>query len=1260
MFVAFIILLFYWCLFNVVNNSCVMDAQEEDHAVIEDEHNMVILAPIHTSETIFCPECNSDRLSKKQGKYGGQGALRRFILHLETHKKEDNITPFFTVSSRCRACGYLAMENSAAPWKEVGEHFKHAHRELVPVRLPTRRDSVREQLGLEPVRPQTRRNSAPAAVVRGPEEEARNRSAVVLNASVEPSFPAQTHRAAALPADITARSNEVSLVLMTPTRPMVCSQQPASTEALLPGTSPAAASSSSNNDVFWSPSGRVSVTSPVMEEQVDEVQQDDLASSLGSLRRVSPRNQANGISPAAMQQPATNDAMGPNRAQGAVGSRGLGRSTEEQRQLVAMLDAVNNNDDLEVAVRRVATFLQRLKPLPEEAPDQNNNARGQRRTPTAHRNTRTVDRVIEATRIQKQYRANRKKTVQRILNGPTSACKVSKHTVEAYFTALAAPRHGEDEWPDVFNVGAPSEESTSALLEPFTSAEVQKKLKHRANSAPGPDGLTYGDLRKADPQALVTTSLFNAVWRLQHFPDGWKDSNTTLLHKKGDKGDLSNWRPIAVGDTCPKLLAAILADRIKKWAISNKRYSPSQKGFLKFEGCYEHNFVLQEAIEDARRSKKEIVVTWIDFASAFTSVPHSSIFRALESHGLPPKVQEIIRSMYDGSRTQIRTEDGFTNPIVMEAGVKQGCPLSPDTFNLTLEVVLRMLSNTGIGYNFRNIQLNHLAYADDVALVADNEENMRELLRTMEKGAQIVGLTINPSKCASLHIVGGAKPAVHPSVFSIQGEAIAALGESEHYKHLGIPTGYQVKQTPVNTIAAMIRDAEKVDNSLLAPWQKLDALGTFILPRLDFLLQSADFEKSFLTEADKEFKRLAKRWMHLPRRASPELTFIPASKGGGGILPLGDLYDISVVAHSYRMLYAPDNSVSSISRNLLRDTVSARLRRPASDVELGQFLSNTLELPRYYPMSSSWCRVREAMQRVGSRLGLQWSWSEEGGYLEIHYAGRPIAKPNTRHLLYKRLRQRLNEVYERRLRQKRSQGKVFEASSAAPDSNHFLRTGRYTRFCDWRFIHRARLNVLPVNGAMKFLPGLNTRCRRCDYQDETLPHVLNHCTIHSAAWQQRHNSIQDRLVKAIRCPGEISVNRTIQGIQGPATRLRPDIVVRDVSNNIITIVDVAVPFESRQAAFSKKREEKLQKYAPLAQQLRQQGFRVHVAAFLVGSLGAYDLNNQHTLDLLQVNKSYAGMMRRLMVSDTIRWSRDIYVEHLKRPPIPASENQLQP
>ncbi|KAH1178082.1 hypothetical protein KIL84_011784 [Mauremys mutica] len=161
---------------------------------------------------------------------------------------------------------------------------------------------------------------------------------------------------------------------------------------------------------------------------------------------------------------------------------------------------------------------------------------------------------------------------------------------------------------------------------------------------------------------------------------------------------------------------------------------------------------------------------------------------------------------------------------------------------------------------------------------------------------------------------------------------------------------------------------------------------------------------------------------------------------------------------------------------------------------------------------------------------------------------------------------------------------------------------------------------------------------------ETLPHVLCSCRPHGRAWQLRHNAVQDRLVKAIAPHlGEIAVNRTIPGTDSP---LRPDIVITDEDRKKIILVDVTIPFENRTMAFRQARARKLEKYAPLADTLRAKGYEVYTDALIVGALGAWDPLNERVLRTCGVGRRYAWLMRCLMVSDAIRWSRDIYTEHV--------------
>ncbi|CAI6357022.1 unnamed protein product [Macrosiphum euphorbiae] len=59
---------------------------------------------------------------------------------------------------------------------------------------------------------------------------------------------------------------------------------------------------------------------------------------------------------------------------------------------------------------------------------------------------------------------------------------------------------------------------------------------------------------------------------------------------------------------------------------------------------------------------------------------------------------------------------------------------------------------------------------------------------------------------------------------------------------------------------------------------------------------------------------------------------------------------------------------------------------------------------------------------------------------------------------------------------KPDQGRAMECVAAHPTSSHFLKNIDYTRFADWRFIHRDRLSLVPLNGSSSWRSG-DHRCR---------------------------------------------------------------------------------------------------------------------------------------------------------------------------------------
>jgi hypothetical protein len=114
--------------------------------------------------------------------------------------------------------------------------------------------------------------------------------------------------------------------------------------------------------------------------------------------------------------------------------------------------------------------------------------------------------------------------------------------------------------------------------------------------------------------------------------------------------------------------------------------------------------------------------------------------------------------------------------------------------------------------------------------------------------------------------------------------------------------------------------------------------------------------------------------------------------------------------------------------------------------------------------------------------------------------------------------------------------------------------------------------------------------------------------------------------------------------------LRPDLVVwEDGADGEVCVIDVAVPFDNRRGALAAAREQKMRKYGALVDRMRVRSeFKVphNLDALVVGALGSWVPGNDALLTRLGVPKGRIPSVRRQMISAAIKWSRDIYVEHM--------------
>ena len=358
------------------------------------------------------------------------------------------------------------------------------------------------------------------------------------------------------------------------------------------------------------------------------------------------------------------------------------------------------------------------------------------------------------------------------------------------------------------------------------------------------------------------------------------------------------------------------------------------------------------------------------------------------------------------------------------------------------------------------------------------------------------------------------------------------------------------------------------------------------------------------------------------------------------LFPLATHCDISTVAQAEKFLRSTDPGVRHLAWGSLQSVVNKRAKKSCEAGEVIAYLNGSTEGGLGYSSndhSTFWSRTRSASIRAQRSCNATWSIDDTGPVIRVHGAIPPSSPERA---MKRAFRDRLLQ----RLIGKPSQGKVYASTCQSFHANHFLQDGTFLRFTDWNFIFRARLNVLPVNNA-PFHDAGTLMCRRCGKWEETLPHVLNHCEPSMRLVTARHDRILHRLFQAM--PVDLQALSKVDCTPlHSSSQLRPDLIVTDEARKTVTMVDVTVPFDNGPRAMEDARQQKRLKYGDIERELTAKGYKVINEAFVIGSLGSFPARNFMVARELGIHRKYAELMAKLMVSDTIRWSRDIYYTHV--------------
>ena len=290
-------------------------------------------------------------------------------------------------------------------------------------------------------------------------------------------------------------------------------------------------------------------------------------------------------------------------------------------------------------------------------------------------------------------------------------------------------------------------------FEIIDQSDLLEILNSMSVSSPGSSNVTYRDIKFCDPRAQLLCLLFNRILSTGIIPKRWKTYSTLLIpkpHKDGHYNKISSWRPIALLECTYKLFTACLTKHIETWVSDNNLAFPLQKGTGKSEGCTEHNNILRCMLEDYG-SKKSLHIAYLDISDAFGSIPIRHIIGILRLMGMSSSATDLVSNLYEDCSSSYICSNIVTSSIMVNRGVRQGCPLSMLLFNIGLDPILSecsLVSNAGA--RIGSFKVECLAYADDLALFAENPVVLQKMVNTACFWTNWSGMSFNPSKCGHM------------------------------------------------------------------------------------------------------------------------------------------------------------------------------------------------------------------------------------------------------------------------------------------------------------------------------------------------------------------------------------------------------------------------------------------------------------------------------------------------------------------------------
>ena len=286
----------------------------------------------------------------------------------------------------------------------------------------------------------------------------------------------------------------------------------------------------------------------------------------------------------------------------------------------------------------------------------------------------------------------------------------------------------------------------------LTNKECYESLKEmKNNKTPGSDGISkefYLAFWNELGQLMVDS--FNYGFEMGTLSTTQSQAIITLLEKPNKDARLvENWRPISLMNVDSKVCSKALSNRMID--VLPKLIHPNQAAFVKGRNIDDPLRFLVDLFDYVENDENSPFILFAaDFQKAFDSIEHNFIFAVLRHFGFGETFIHWIKTIFSNCKSCVINNGNATDFFDLKRGTKQGDPISPYLFVLTIEIMASMIRSNveiqGVKVDKDMEETKLVLFADDATFCVKDVYSLEKILECLELFAHFSSLKLNLEK----------------------------------------------------------------------------------------------------------------------------------------------------------------------------------------------------------------------------------------------------------------------------------------------------------------------------------------------------------------------------------------------------------------------------------------------------------------------------------------------------------------------------------